>query len=137
MKRTTARESKYLRPFRTRRRPAPRAARKWLMAPPRSGTNCRCKPLFGVVTHEPGQPYAAERRNLGHHQGRRRRTMLAQKCRRPRAALAGRTGMAAPFTPAVSDRRPPEERPTPASGEDLPDDAARFCARSSIFLASA
>ena len=113
-------KSKTLRLFRTRRRPAP--AWKWLMAPRRSGINCRCKPHSGVVTHEPGQPYAAERRNLGHHQGRRRGIMFPQKCRRPRTALAGRTCMAAPFTPVVSDRRPPEGRPTPASGKDLPDD---------------
>ena len=44
--------------------------------------------------------------------------------------------MAAPFTTVVSDRRPPEEGSAPASGKDLPDDAARFCARSSVFLAA-
>ena len=81
----------------------------------------------GVVKHEHGQAYASQRRDCGDHQGRRRRTVLAQKCRRDRTAVAGGAGMAAPFAAAVSDRRPPEERSTAASGQNLSDDAAWLC----------
>src|SRR5664279_3510535 len=63
--------------------------------------------------------------------------MLVEKCRWPGAALAGRTAMAAPCAVVVSHRRPAEKRRVAASGQNLSDDAARLCARSSVRLAAA